>query len=748
LLQNGRHRPHATSATDLQPASGRGPVPANNRRVQRKKNGNWTDAQLEKALSAITDDGLKIREAARVYNIPATSLRNHLWGTTNGRHRGICPTLKHDEELKLVEFIFKMQEIGYPLTPTDLRVKVAQAIQARQTPWSATGLPGSGWLRGFRRRHPEISLRKSQELAVARARNMCPATVAGFYANLEYLYSLHNYPESHIWNCDESGVQATKNGGATVLAKKGSKMVNSITPDHREHISVLSCINAAGGKIPNFYIVKGKYFTANHIRGCEHGAVMGVQYNAWMTKFLFESWIAHFLRNLNKGPGVSQQNRHLLILDGHTSHVTIEVTKTCMNNGIDIVTLPSHTSHALLPLDRTCFAPFKTAFRRIRDDWIRHHKNTKVDKSMLCEWTSKALGQALTPSNIKAGFRRCGIWPLNKTTTLADMGPAEGFQTEDNVAASRDAGDAEDVEEGSDHEEGYDGEGGLRTSSAARLRSPSIDLREVSSPEGDDGEENPEPFYYVNVPDADESTHEVQDMSVNIDPDFQTSLHLQQQEQNFNSFLALPEVIPARKRKRQQPLLDFTKSKILTSEEYIDACEQLLAKRQENEAAAKRKAEERAANKESRRREKEERVAGINERKAQRQAKRLEKERLQAEKRVGGGRRGRRPPAARIAADTAEADPGGEGREIHRERGDSDPAFTTPPSAEQGPLHSFQPFFNPQLQLPSSSTAFQRPNTSLWPSPPQIFYNPMLMSSFFPPTTASFNASDRNGNAG
>jgi hypothetical protein len=89
-----------TSAADLQPPCGRGPEPASNRRVQLKKNGNWIDQQLEKALTAITNDGLKIREAARVYNIPTMSLRNHLWGTTNGRHRGICPTLKHDEEQK------------------------------------------------------------------------------------------------------------------------------------------------------------------------------------------------------------------------------------------------------------------------------------------------------------------------------------------------------------------------------------------------------------------------------------------------------------------------------------------------------------------------------------------------------------------------------------------------------------------------------------------------------------------------
>ena len=119
------------------------------------------------------------------------------------------------------------------------------------------------------------------------------------------------------------------------------------------------------------------------------------------------------------------------------------------------------------------------------------------------------------------------------------------------------------------------------------LGSRSADPR--ASNEGGDGTLC-EARYYVNVPDADESTHDAQDMPVNIDPDFQSSLHLQQQKHNFESFLALPEVIPTRKRKRQQPLLDFTKSKILTSTEYIEACEQFLAKRQKNEAVAKRKA--------------------------------------------------------------------------------------------------------------------------------------------------------------
>ena len=74
-----------------------------------------------------------------------------------------------------------------------------------------------------------------------------------------------------------------------MLAKTGSRSVHSIEPDQREHLSVLSCVNIDGGSIPNFYILKGSYFLEDYIARCEEGAVMGMQPNVWMTRWLFES---------------------------------------------------------------------------------------------------------------------------------------------------------------------------------------------------------------------------------------------------------------------------------------------------------------------------------------------------------------------------------------------------------------------------------------------------------------------------
>jgi hypothetical protein len=43
-----------------------------------------------------------------------------------------------------------------------------------------------------------------------------------------------------------------------MLAKTGARDVYQVLPDEREWLTVLTCINAAGESIPNFYIFRAK----------------------------------------------------------------------------------------------------------------------------------------------------------------------------------------------------------------------------------------------------------------------------------------------------------------------------------------------------------------------------------------------------------------------------------------------------------------------------------------------------------
>ena len=103
---------------------------------------------------------MKIRVASRLFGIPTTSIRDHLYGKTRTKQRGAKPTLKAHEEKKLVDYVFKMQDLGHLLTTIELLLKVALATQTRSTPWSANGALGKCWLRRFQHRHPELATRR------------------------------------------------------------------------------------------------------------------------------------------------------------------------------------------------------------------------------------------------------------------------------------------------------------------------------------------------------------------------------------------------------------------------------------------------------------------------------------------------------------------------------------------------------------------------------------------------------------
>ena len=201
-----------------------------------------------------------------------------------------------------------------------------------------------------------------------------------FYSNLEQLYSKENYPAKRIWNSDETGAQAGRNGGGRVWARKGSRSVHKVLPNEREWITNQTCVNAAGDHIPSLYIFRGKRLRSNYVIHCEDETTMAMQTKAWMIATLFSYWISHFIRCLERKGGILHERWHLLILDGYNSHVTLEVVYKCREVGLDLLTLPSHTSHKLQPLDVSIFAPFKCYFKRYRDAWSVNNKRKDASK--------------------------------------------------------------------------------------------------------------------------------------------------------------------------------------------------------------------------------------------------------------------------------------------------------------------------------------------------------------------------------
>ena len=116
----------------------------------------------------------------------------------------------------------------------------------------------------------------------------------------------------------------------------------------------------------------------------------------WMDNHLFAQWMDHFLNSLTTRGDFSPLQRHLLILDGHKSHISLQVLQKTRAHGLDMISLSSHTSHALQPFNVICFAPFKKAFRTYRDMWMYQGVGDKMKKEHLAQWASLVLKKAPT----------------------------------------------------------------------------------------------------------------------------------------------------------------------------------------------------------------------------------------------------------------------------------------------------------------------------------------------------------------
>lgn len=73
---------------------------------------------------------------------------------------------------------------------------------------------------------------------------------------------------------------------------------------------------------------------------------MAMQPHAWMTSYLFNAWISQFIESIWRLGSISHYYRHLFILDGHGSHMTLEVARAIMEVGLDLLSM-LHTHHML-----------------------------------------------------------------------------------------------------------------------------------------------------------------------------------------------------------------------------------------------------------------------------------------------------------------------------------------------------------------------------------------------------------------
>ena len=102
----------------------------------------------------------------------------------------------------------------------------------------------------------------------------------------------------------------------------------------------------------------------------------------------------------------------LLLIDGHMSHITLDVVDLCRDNDIVLFCLPPHTTHALQPLDVAVFKSLKDHFSKSVRALSFTMKIVVVTKREFSRVLRVPFEKAFSIPNVKSEFAKSGIYPF------------------------------------------------------------------------------------------------------------------------------------------------------------------------------------------------------------------------------------------------------------------------------------------------------------------------------------------------
>lgn len=117
-------------------------------------------------------------------------------------------------EAELCDYIKNIDNMFYGLTTKSLReiaYNFAEKNNLSHRFNKEEKLAGKEWLRGFLKRHPELSLRRPTSTSVSRAIGFNKPQCERYFNNLSQLLLTHNFPPQSIFNMDETGITTVPN---------------------------------------------------------------------------------------------------------------------------------------------------------------------------------------------------------------------------------------------------------------------------------------------------------------------------------------------------------------------------------------------------------------------------------------------------------------------------------------------------------------------------------------------------------
>lgn len=384
---------------------------SNYKRISRRQK--WSEGDMHRAIQAIKQNEMGWLKASKMFNVPQATLRRrvqqkNVFVTDAQKGLGRFKTsLLKEAEIELRNYMLEHESRLFGFSTTEVR-KLAYGL-AEHSFNRVKKIAGWDWLKGFRRRHPDLSLRSPEPTSAARARAFNKVQVAKFFNLLSETMEKENVSYDRLYNMDESAL-TTVQKPLKVFAKKGKKQVGTLTSAERgAHVTLVACMGSLGQFVPPALIFPRKNYKAELFDGAPPGTLEMCHDTGYMVSELFGQWMDHFIKYVKP----SREQKVILIVDGHASHKSLDALMKAKENGVVILCLPPHSTHRLQPLDVAFFGPLDSFYNAQITLWLRNHPGRTVGLYQVSRLFSAAYSKAATHGNALSGFSATGINPYN-----------------------------------------------------------------------------------------------------------------------------------------------------------------------------------------------------------------------------------------------------------------------------------------------------------------------------------------------
>lgn len=240
---------------------------------------------LSKQAIVKIQNGAKLRETARKYEIPKSTLSRYV------KEGGIPEDFSNKykskhvstqvfttaEESILCKYLILSCRMHYGLSTnqtTKLAFEFGLANKIKMPAnWHSKQCASKDWLRAFMKRNEVLSLRKPEPTSLSRATSFNRKNVSEFFDKLRDILSRQNFEAGSIWNIDETGLTTVQVPGK-IVAIKGVKQIGKVTSAERGTLVTLCCgVNAMGNFLPPFFIFPRVHFKENMLINAPPGSV-------------------------------------------------------------------------------------------------------------------------------------------------------------------------------------------------------------------------------------------------------------------------------------------------------------------------------------------------------------------------------------------------------------------------------------------------------------------------------------------